>query len=116
MRTLVSALAVAAIAAGAAAPAAAAPVCLTSYLIDHTSVQKDARTILFYMKDGRVFANTLVSACPGLHFHGYVMNIPGGNETICSNQQSIRVLVTNEVCQMGEFTPYTPAPKEPAKS
>jgi hypothetical protein len=116
MKTLVSALTAAAIAAGAVAPAAAAPVCLTSYLIDHTSVQKDNQTILFYMKDGKVFANTLMSACPSLHFHGYVMNIPGGNETICSNQQSIRVLVTNEVCQMGAFTPYTPAAKVQDKS
>jgi len=112
MRTLVSALTAAAIAAGAASPAMAAQVCLTSYLIDHSSVQKDSKTILFYMKDGRIFANTLLSACPSLQFHGYVLNIPGGNETICSNQQSIRVLVTNEVCQMGAFTPWTP----PAKS
>ncbi len=116
MRTLVSALTVAAIAAGVAVPAAAAPVCLTSYLIDHTSVQKDSKTILFYMKDGKVFANTLLSACPGLQFHGYELGIRGGNETICSNQQSIRVLVTNEVCQMGAFTPYTPPAKGPAKS
>ena len=112
MRTLVSALTAAAIAAGAASPAMAAPVCLTSYLIDHSSVQKDNKTILFYMKDGRVFANTLISACPSLQFHGYVLNIPGGNEQICSNQQSISVLVTHEVCQMGAFTPWTP----PAKS
>ena len=112
MRTLVSALTAAAIAAGAASPAMAAQVCLTSYLIDHSSVQKDNKTILFYMKDGRVFANTLISACPSLQFHGYVLNIPGGNEQICSNQQSISVLVTHEVCQMGAFTPWTP----PAKS
>jgi hypothetical protein len=112
MRVLVSALAVAAIAAGTAIPAAAAPVCLTSYLIDHTSVQKDDRTILFYMKDGKVFSNTLLAACPSLHFHGYELGITGGNEQLCSNQQSIHVLVTHEVCQMGAFVPYTP----PAKS
>ena len=111
MKTLISALTAASIAAGAMSPVMAAPVCLTSYLIDHTSVQKDNRTILFYMKNGNVYANTLASACPSLHFHGFVMNISGGNETICSNQQSIRVLVTNEVCQMGAFTPYTPPPK-----
>jgi hypothetical protein len=116
MKTLISALTAATIAAGAVSPAMAAPVCLTSYLIDHTSVQKDNQTILFYMKNGNVYANTLASACPSLHFHGFVMNISGGNETICSNQQSIRVLVTNEVCQMGAFTPYTPAAKAPAKS
>jgi hypothetical protein len=113
MRTLISTLAVAA---ALIVPASAAPVCLTSYMIDHTSVQKDDQTILFYMKDGKVYANKLLAACPSLHFHGYEFGIPGGNEQICSNQQSIHVLVTHEVCQMGEFVPYTPPPKEPAKS
>ncbi|MBV8977205.1 MAG: hypothetical protein JO261_06625 [Alphaproteobacteria bacterium] len=114
MRTLVSALTAAAIGAGALSPAVAAPVCLTSYLIDHSSV-KDPQTLLFYMKDGSVYANHLLAACPGLNFHGYVMNIRGGNAQICSNQESISVLVTHEVCQMGAFTPYEPAAKTPTK-
>jgi len=108
MRKLVSVLAAAAMAAGALSPALAAPVCLTNYLIDHTSV-KDPQTILFYMKNGAVYANHLRSACPGLNFHGFVMNIRGGNDQICSNEGGITVLVTHEVCQLGAFTPYAPA-------
>jgi len=112
MKTLVSVLAAAAMATGTLSPAMAAPVCLINYLIDHTSV-KDSQTILFYMKDGKVYANHLRTACPGLNFHGYVLNIRGGNNQLCSNQESISVLVTHEVCQMGEFTPYTPPAKSP---
>jgi len=115
MKAFVSALAVAAVAAVAATPASAdRPICLQNYLIDHTSV-KDSQTILFYMKNGDVFQNRLRNACPDLHFHGFVMDIRGGGE-VCSNQQTIKVLVSHQVCQMGEFTPYRAPPKAPAKS
>ncbi|HWA88930.1 MAG TPA: hypothetical protein VG889_02770 [Rhizomicrobium sp.] len=105
MRTLVSAMTAAAIVAGAVAPAMAAPICLQSYLIDHTSV-KDANTILFHMKNGTVYSNTLKNSCPGLNFHGFVMNIGGGNGQVCDNQQSITVLESHETCMMGAFSPY----------
>ena len=117
MRKIVSALTAAAIAAGATvAPALAESVCIQSNLIDHTSVQKDNQTILFYMKGGKVYSNQLRNACPGLAFHGFVVNIRGGNDTLCSNQESISVLVTHEVCMMGAFSPYTAPAKAPDKS
>ena len=107
MKTLVSVMAAAAIVTAAVAPAMAAPICLESYLIDHTSV-KDASTIQFHMKNGEVYTNTLKNACPGLNFHGFTMNIRGGNDQVCSNQQSISVLVTHETCLMGEFAKTQP--------
>jgi len=114
MRTFVSAFTAAAIAAGAmAAPAMASPICLTSHLIDHTSVQKDAQTILFYMKGGKVYSNTLRNRCPGLNFHGFVMNLRG-TDVVCDNQMSISVLVTHETCMMGAFSPYEAPAKAPA--
>lgn len=106
MKTLLSALTAAAIAAGAVTPAMAGQTCLQSILIDHTSV-KDSKTILFYMKDGKIYSNTLRNSCPGLNFHGFVMDIQGGNNTICDNQQSIHVLETHDACMLGAFTPYT---------
>ena len=116
MKALISALTAAAIAAGAATPALAdRPICLQTINLDHTSV-KDAQTILFYMKNGDVFQNSLRNACPGLKFHGFVTDIRGGIGEICSNQQTIKVLVTREVCMLGEFTPYKAPPKAPAKS
>ncbi len=113
MRTFNTALAVAALAAFAAIPARAAPVCLQSFRIDHTSVQ-DSKHVLFHMKDGKIWLNTLVNRCPSLNFHGFIMNIKGGNDTVCSNQQSIKVIDSGEVCMLGEFTPYTPPAKSPS--
>lgn len=116
MKALIPALAAAAIAVGAATTASAdRPICLQNILIDHTSV-KDSQTLLFHMKNGDVFQNKLRSACPGLNFHGFVMDIRGGIGDVCSNQQTISVLVTHEVCALGEFTPYKAPPKAPAKS
>jgi hypothetical protein len=106
MKTFITTLAGAAIAACTALPAMAAPVCIVSRLIDHTSVQ-DSKTVLFHMKDGKVWRNTLQNPCPSLNFHGFVMNM-GPVDTVCSNQQSIRVLKTNETCMLGEFVPNTP--------
>lgn len=82
-----------------------APVCLQTYLIDHTHTV-DPKTILFYMRGGKIWQNTLPYPCPGLTYHGFV-DVVRDNQ-ICSNTQSIRVLVTNDVCMLGAFTPYTP--------
>jgi hypothetical protein len=105
MKTLISALTAAAIVAGAAVPALASPVCIESHRIDHTSVQ-DSKNILFHMKDGKIWRNTLQNSCPSLNFHGFVMNM-GPVDTVCSNQQSISVLETHETCMLGTFVPYT---------
>jgi hypothetical protein len=80
-----------------------APVCLQTFLIDHTHVV-DPKTILFYMRDGTVWRNALIGTCPGLMFNGFVYVTPEND--ICAKQQSIRVLVTRDVCMLGEFTRY----------
>jgi len=33
------------------------------------------------------------------------MNVRGA-DTVCSNQQSIKVIDSGQVCMLGEFTPY----------
>jgi hypothetical protein len=115
MKILIPALAAAAVVAGAASPAqAAAPICLQQTLIDHSHVQ-DSSTILFYMKNGEVYANKLPAPCPGILLHGFEWAIRGGVE-VCSKENGIHVLVTHQVCAIGEFTPYTPPTKPPAKS
>lgn len=85
-----------------------APVCLQTYLIDHTHTV-DPKTILFYMRGGKIWQNTLPQPCPGLMYYGFV-DVVRDNQ-ICSNMQSIRVLVTQNVCMLGAFTPYIPPPK-----
>lgn len=88
----------------------AGQVCIEAHEIDHTHVV-DPRTILYYMRDGKIWQNTLKAPCRGLEFHGYEDLVH--EDEICSNAQSIRVLVTGQVCLLGAFTPYTPPPKTP---
>jgi hypothetical protein len=87
-----------------------APVCIRPFdaprgNLDHTHVV-DRQTILFYMRDGKVWKNTLRTPCMGLLFHGF--EFVTHQDEVCSNAQSIRVITTGEVCQLGPFTPYTP--------
>ncbi|MBU6442896.1 MAG: hypothetical protein KGR48_03205 [Alphaproteobacteria bacterium] len=84
------------------------PVCLWTYMIDHTHTV-DAKTLLFYMKGGKIWKNTLQNRCPSLTFHGFAYITRDGQ--ICSNQQVIYVLQTHEVCMLGTFEPYTPPAK-----
>lgn len=77
-------------------------ICLWTYNIDHTHVV-NPRTVLFYMKDGHVWANHLRSPCPGLSFHGF--SYVTRSDQICGPEIGIRVIRTGEVCALGEFYP-----------
>ena len=85
-------------------------VCLWTYQIDHTTVP-DAKTILFHMRSGKIWKNTLQTRCPGLLFNGFKYVTP--IQQICSNAQTIQVLRTGEVCALGNFEPYTPPKPAP---
>ncbi len=93
--------------AGVAPAMADAPVCLKSHYIDRTTVLSPT-TILFRMKGGKVWRNTLRTPCPGLKFNGFAYVLRGDDE-ICGGMQTIRVLQTHAICQLGPFTPE-PAP------
>lgn len=121
MKTLTAAALATAIAALAATTAAAqpgpgvGPTCIRPFdtpdeTINHTHVV-DPRTIIFYMRDGTAWKNTLKSACPDLMFHGFTFVTH--QDEVCANSQGIKVLQSGEVCQLGEFSPYTPAPPAP---
>ena len=83
-------------------------VCLKTSMIDTTKVI-DSRTLDFRMRDGTVWRNALVNACPSLNFNGFVYTTY--YPEICGNLQSIRVLRSHEVCMLG---PFTKMPKMPA--
>jgi hypothetical protein len=87
----------------ATAPAGAANVCLNSRDIDRTSVP-DAKTVLFHMKDGKVWKNMLRNDCAELKFNGFAYDASPNGE-ICGNLQTIRVLRSGEVCALGPFEP-----------
>ena len=78
--------------------------------IDHTHVV-NPQTILFYMRDGKVWKNALKSPCPGLMYHGFTFLTH--QDEVCSNAQGIQVIVTGEVCQLGNFTPYVAPSQSP---
>lgn len=80
-------------------------VCLDSGKIDYTHVV-DANTVLFHMKDGKIWKNTLKSSCPGLLLHGF--QYMTHYDEICSNQVPISVLQTGATCTLGAFTPTSP--------
>jgi len=88
------------------APVKPKQVCLEAYLIDHTHVV-NASTVLFYMRNGKIWQSNLPTPCPGLLMHGFVAK--AGYTEICGGAQGITVIQTGEVCQLGPFTPYTAA-------
>ncbi len=91
-------------------PAKGNDICLDADHIDHTAVLDD-QTVLFYMRGGKIWKNTLQRQCPSLKFERAFSEDIRGDE-VCSNRQMIQVLQTGASCSLGAFTPYTP----PAKS
>lgn len=80
----------------------AGPACLEASLVDSTGVIDD-RTILFHMRNGTVWKNTLRQSCPNLKFRqGFSQVVRSGE--ICANKQIISVLGTKNTCQLGDFT------------
>ena len=83
-------------------------VCIRTDWIDHTKAPND-RTILFFMKDHKVWMTHLATLCPELSFNGFIYE-PTPPEEICGNLQTIRVIRSGSVCMMGPLVPYTPPP------
>jgi hypothetical protein len=89
----------------------AGPVCLRPFDVSgpggmiQTHVV-DPQTILFTMPNGKVWVNRLSSPCRGLMFHGFEYTTR--QDELCSNQTSIRVIESGQVCKLGAFAPYTP--------
>ena len=96
-------------AAGVAQSPAPAPatVCLNTRNIERTEVQDD-RTILFHMRDGKVWANRLRQICPMLKTSPWTQVLHGGGDQVCANQQFIHVIQTGNTCSLGDFTPVAP--------
>jgi|SRR6476646_11948369 hypothetical protein len=106
MKTIAKWAALTALGMAGVTPVAAAPVCLNTFYIDSSRVV-DPQTIIFRMKDGTQWRNTLRTPCGGLRFHGYTYNVK--YTELCDYGQSIRVLQTNQVCTLGNFTKIAPA-------
>ncbi|MBI3675758.1 MAG: hypothetical protein HY243_03985 [Proteobacteria bacterium] len=81
-------------------------VCLRPVDVDRTTAPND-KTLLFYMKNGKVWRNALVAYCPMLSVNGFSYAPTPPNE-ICGSMQTIRVLRSGSVCLLGPFTQDTP--------
>jgi hypothetical protein len=88
----------------ASLPALAAPTCLNTRLIQNTKLI-DAKTIDFRMKNGVVYRNAMRFSCAGLKFNGFINRGPDGR--ICA-RQTIRVLQSQQVCALGNFSKLSP--------
>ena len=86
------------------APPASSSVCINARNIQRTEVQDD-RTILFHMRDGKVWQNRLRQICPMLKTSPWTQVLH--NDQVCSNQQFIRVIRTGDTCSLGDFTPVS---------
>ena len=83
---------------------AAPSMCITPTDIKSTQVRAP-RTIVFTMKDGKVFENQLATPCPDLFFHsggGWSQKVVG--DKLCANAQTIEVVGSGMVCRLGNFT------------
>ena len=89
-------------------PSGPGNVCIRTDYIDRTKTPDD-RTILFYMKDHKVYVTHLATMCPELRFNGFIY-MPTPPEQICGNLQTIRVIRTGSVCMMGPIVPFNPPP------
>jgi hypothetical protein len=65
------------------------------------------------MRDGRTLVNHLQGVCSDLRFNGFTWVLRGNND-ICENMQSLKVIQSGQICILGKFDPATtPAPKTP---
>ena len=100
MKTIIAAIA-AAITLAAISPAAA-NMCVRSREIE-SATSKDGKLMTFRMRDGRVLVNHLQGVCSDLRYEGFVWVLRGGDESICENQQSLKVLRSGQTCVLGKF-------------
>ena len=104
-RSAIAALLLLSIGPAVAQAPAASPghVCLNLRDVQRTETPND-RTILFHMRDGKIWRNTLRQNCPMLRTSPYTQVLHNG-DLVCANQQFIHVNQTGNTCSLGEFTP-----------
>lgn len=113
MRKVLTLVMAAASLAMAAAPALAATTCINTRDIKNQTVEGRGAALLFTMKDGTQYRNRLRGVCPDLMFNGFVWVIRNPDQSVCDNMETIRVLRSGEICQIGEFEKVSRAPARP---
>jgi hypothetical protein len=85
----------------AVATPATAKMCVQSRDILSTD-SKDGKLMTFKMRDGSVLVNHLQGICSDLKFEGFVW-VLRGNDDICENQQTLKVIRSGQTCLLGKF-------------
>lgn len=85
----------------AVATPATAKMCVQSRDILSTD-SKDGKLMTFKMRDGSVLVNHLKGVCSDLRFEGFVWELRGNND-ICENQQTLKVIRSGQTCLLGKF-------------
>ena len=95
----------------AATSPAAAKLCVQSRDILSTD-SKDGKLMTFKMRDGSVLVNHLQGVCSDLRFEGFTWILRGNND-ICENEQSLKVIRSGQTCLLGKFdvVKAKPAPR-----
>jgi len=78
-------------------------VCLNIRDVERTETPDD-RTIVFHMRDGKIWRNTLKQNCPMLRTSPYTQVLHSG-DLVCANQQFIHINQTGNTCTLGDFSP-----------
>lgn len=85
----------------AVASPAAAKMCVQSRDILSTD-SKDGKLMTFKMRDGSVLVNHLQGICSDLRYEGFTWVLRGNND-ICENEQSLKVIRSGQTCLLGKF-------------
>jgi hypothetical protein len=80
---------------------ATAKICVQSRDILSTD-SKDGKLMTFKMRDGSVLVNHLQGTCTDLRFEGFTW-VLRGNDDICENQQTLKVIRSGQTCLLGKF-------------
>ena len=86
-------------------------ICINTRDITSSKPDKDGSSILFKMRDGTQWRNTLQGRCPDLAYEGFAWSVRNPDNSVCENEESLKVLQSAEVCQLGKFEKVTPMPK-----
>lgn len=81
--------------------------CLRGQDIRNTTTP-NSHTILFHMRDGTVWRNTLRNTCSGLTWDGFIHKNFGAEE-YCGNKEIVQSINSGEHCMLGDFS------REPAR-
>ena len=89
---------------------ATAPMCLEVANIRRTNAP-DSQHLVFYMRDGKVWENTLPRTCAGLTSNSWTWVVRGPLR-VCANTHRLRVFQNNVICAIGDFAPPRPDSKD----